>query len=76
MLMLWVDQDPLVHRELNGTFYALTVINVKDKALPPLNGGKRKQPKTFHLILNKVIYFLKKEVNIYFEFSLNVRKKK
>ena len=40
-----------------------------------LNGGKRKQPKTFHLILKKVIYFLKKEVNIYFEFSLNVRKK-
>jgi hypothetical protein len=41
-----------------------------------LNGGKRKQPKTFHIILDKVVCFLKREVTIYFEFSLNIRKKK
>lgn len=41
-----------------------------------LNGGKRKQPKTFHIILDKVVCFLKREVAIYFEFSLNIRKKK
>jgi hypothetical protein len=40
-----------------------------------LNGGKRKQPKTFHIILDKVGCFLKREVTIYFEFSLNFRKK-
>jgi hypothetical protein len=41
-----------------------------------LNGGKRKQPKTFHIIFGKVGCFLKREVTIYFEFSLNIRKKK
>jgi hypothetical protein len=41
-----------------------------------LNGGKRKQPKTFHIILDKVACFLKREVTIYFEISLNIRKNK
>jgi hypothetical protein len=41
-----------------------------------LNGGKRKQPKTYQIILNKMVDFLNREVSIYFEFSLNVRKKK
>jgi hypothetical protein len=41
-----------------------------------LNGGKRKQPKTYQIILNKVVDFLKREVTIYIEFSLNIRKKK
>jgi hypothetical protein len=41
-----------------------------------LNGGKKKQPKTFHIILDKVVFFLKRELTIYFEFSLNIRKKK
>lgn len=41
-----------------------------------LNGGKRKQPKTCQFTLNKVVCFLKREVAINFEFSLNIRKKK
>lgn len=40
-----------------------------------LNGGKRKQPKTCQVMLNKVVCFLKREVTINFEFSLNIRKK-
>lgn len=39
-----------------------------------LNGGKRKQPKTFHIIFGKMVSFLKREVTIYLEFSLDVRK--
>jgi hypothetical protein len=41
-----------------------------------LSGGKRKQPKLFHLIFEKMICFLNREVTIYFEFSLKTRKKK
>ena len=41
-----------------------------------LGGGKRKQPKLFHLIFEKMICFLNREVTIYFEFSLKTRKKK
>jgi hypothetical protein len=41
-----------------------------------LNGGKRKQPKTCHINVNKVVSFLKREVTIKFEFSLNIRKNK
>ena len=40
-----------------------------------LNGGKRKQTQPFHIIFEKIVCFLKREVNVYFEFSLNVRKK-
>lgn len=40
-----------------------------------LHGGKRKQPKNFHIIFEKLVCFLKREVTIYFEFSLSIRKK-
>ncbi len=40
-----------------------------------LNGGKRKQPKNFHIIYEKLVCFLQREVTIYFEFSLSFRKK-
>jgi hypothetical protein len=40
-----------------------------------LSGGKRKQPKDFHIIFEKLVCFLRREVTIYFEFSLSFRKK-
>lgn len=40
-----------------------------------LYGGKRKHPKDFHIIFEKLVCFLKREVTIYFEFSLKIRKK-
>lgn len=40
-----------------------------------LNGGKRKQPKSFYFVFKKVVCFLKREVTIYFEFSLSKKKK-
>jgi len=40
-----------------------------------LNGGiKKKQP--FHIMFEKMVCFLNREVTIYFEFSLNTRKRK
>ena len=41
-----------------------------------LNGGKRKQKQPFHIIFEKMVCFLNREVNIYFEFSFNSKKKK
>jgi len=41
-----------------------------------LHGGKRKQPKNFHIIFEKLVCFLKREVTIYFEFSLEIKKKR
>ena len=40
-----------------------------------LNGGK-KQSKPFHINFEKMVCFLRREVTIYFEFSLKMRKKK
>ena len=40
-----------------------------------LNGGKKKQSKPFHIIFEKMVCFFKREVTIYFEFSLETRKK-
>ena len=40
-----------------------------------LNGGKRKQNQ-FHIIFDKMVCFLNREVTIYFEFSFNSKKKK
>jgi len=40
-----------------------------------LSGGKRKQTYPFHIIFEKMICFLKREVTIYFEFSFKLRKK-
>ena len=39
-----------------------------------LNGGK-KQSKPFHVIFEKMVCFFKREVTVYFEFSLKARKK-
>lgn len=41
-----------------------------------LNGRKRKQSKPFHIIIKKVICFLKREATIHFEFSLEIKKDK
>ena len=41
-----------------------------------LSGGKKRQPKDFHIIFEKLLCFLRREVTIYFEFSLNVKKRK
>jgi len=41
-----------------------------------LSGGKRKQPKDFHIIFEKLVCFLKREVTIYFEFSLSIKKER
>ena len=41
-----------------------------------LNGGKTKQKQPFHILINKVICFFNTEIDIHFEFSLNLRKKK
>jgi len=41
-----------------------------------LNGGKRKQTQPFHLIFEKIVCFLNREVTIYLEFSFKIRKKK
>ena len=40
-----------------------------------LNGGKRKQTHPFHIIFEKMVCFLNREVTIYFEFSLKSRKR-
>ena len=40
-----------------------------------LNGGKKKQNQ-FHIIFDKMVCFLNREVTIYFEFSFNSKKKK
>ena len=40
-----------------------------------LSGGKRKQQRPVHIIIEKVFTFFKREVNIYFQFSLSTRKK-
>lgn len=40
-----------------------------------LHGGKRKQPKNFNIIFEKLIFFFRRKVTIYFEFSLTVGKK-
>ena len=42
-----------------------------------LRGGKnKKKKKPIHITLDKIISFFNTEIDIYFEFSLNLRKKK
>ena len=41
-----------------------------------LNGGRRKQTHPFHVIFEKMVCFLNREVTIYFEFSFSSRKRK
>ena len=38
------------------------------------HGGKRKQVQPFHIIFEKMVCFLRREVTIYFEFSIKTRK--
>lgn len=39
-----------------------------------LSGGKTKYPKLFHIIFEKMIFFLKRKLTIYLEFSIKSRK--
>lgn len=39
-----------------------------------LSGGKRKKPKLFNIIFEKLICIHKREITIYFEFSIQLRK--
>ena len=41
-----------------------------------LSGGKRKRPKTFRLLLDKMISFFNKDINIHFDFYVDVKPKK
>ena len=41
-----------------------------------LSGGKRKRPKTFRLLLDKMISFFNKDINIHLDFYVNVKNKK
>ena len=41
-----------------------------------LNGGKRKQTQPFHIIFEKMVCFLRREVTIYFEFSIKTSRSK
>ena len=41
-----------------------------------LSGGKRKRPRTFRLLLDKMISFFNKDINIHFDFYVDVKPKK
>ena len=41
-----------------------------------LSGGKKKRPKSFRLLLDKMISFFNKDINIHFEFYVDVKPKK
>ena len=41
-----------------------------------LSGGKRKRPKTFRLLLDKMISFFNKDIDIHVDFYVNVKTKK
>ena len=41
-----------------------------------LSGGKKKRPKSFRLLLDKMISFFNKDINIHFEFYVDVKSKK
>ena len=41
-----------------------------------LSGGKRKRPKSFRLLLDKMISFLNKDIHIHLDFYLDVKPKK
>ena len=41
-----------------------------------LSGGKRKRPKTFRLLLDKMISFFNKDIDIHFDFYVDVKPKK
>ena len=41
-----------------------------------LSGGKRKRTRTFRLLLDKMISFFNKDINIHFDFYVDVKTKK
>ena len=41
-----------------------------------LSGGKKKRPKSFRLLLDKMISFFNKDINIHLDFSVDVKPKK
>ena len=41
-----------------------------------LSGGKRQKPKSFRLLLDKMISFFNKNINIHFDFYVDVNSKK
>ena len=41
-----------------------------------LSGGKKKRPKTFRLLLDKMISFFNKDINIHLDFYVDVKPKK
>ena len=41
-----------------------------------LSGGKRKRPKSFRLLLDKMISFFNKDINIHLDFYVDVKPKK
>ena len=41
-----------------------------------LSGGKKKRPKSFRLMLDKMISFFNKDINIHFDFYVDVKSKK
>ena len=41
-----------------------------------LSGGKKKRPKTFRLLLDKIISFFNKDINIHLDFYVDVKPKK
>ena len=41
-----------------------------------LSGGKRKRPKSFRLLLDKMISFFNKDISIHLDFYLDVKPKK
>ena len=41
-----------------------------------LSGGKKKRPKSFRLMLDKMISFFNKDINIHLDFYVDVKPKK
>ena len=41
-----------------------------------LSGGKKKRPKSFRLMLDKMISFFNKDINIHFDFYVDVKSRK
>ena len=41
-----------------------------------LSGGKKKRPKSFRLLLDKMISFFNKDINIHLDFYVDVKLKK
>ena len=39
-----------------------------------LSGGKKKRPKSFSIVLNKVISLLKRKITIHFDFFIDIQK--